>query len=380
MLIRAYEAGALGTDQSADGGSVEFPLLGLFGEVGSLLSEVKKKQRDKVSYLGYEAAVEEELGDVLWYLTVFASRLGLSLAEIAARTINAAEDNPDLSFALVQPRLSKVDNAPTPEFEKTLLKLAGTVGSLVSGIESDTLQKNRSALLSLLTDVFQTLVRAADEASVSLEAAALRNLNKTAARWPAIRAYPRPLDEDCDLAERLPRDLSVDIFEREVAGSVFVFQRCNGVNIGDRLTDNVRTADDYRFHDVFHYAYAAVLTWSPVTRALFRLKRKSVPALDEGEDGARAILTEEGVAAWIFGFAKQLDFFSGMQPGNLSLDMLKGVHQFVRPYEVSVAPLWLWEEAILAGYGAFRFLKRNRRARLHLDMESRKLHWEELPG
>ena len=30
-----------------------FPLLGLFGETGSLLSELKKKQRDSASYSGY---------------------------------------------------------------------------------------------------------------------------------------------------------------------------------------------------------------------------------------------------------------------------------------------------------------------------------------
>ena len=41
--------------------------------------------------------------------------------------------------------------------------------------------------------------------------------------------------------------------------------------------------DDYRFHDAFHYAYAAILGWSPVTRALFRLKRKSETDVDEGQ-------------------------------------------------------------------------------------------------
>lgn len=379
LLIRVYEAGALRTDQRADGGSVEFPLLGLFGEVGSLLSEVKKQQRDQVANLGYEAAVEEELGDVLWYLTVFVFRMGASLIEIAGRTIDQSRGDADLDFSQVQPALATADHAPTPQFERTLLKLAGAAGDLVSGIESGVLQEDRPALLAALAEFFQTLIRAADEASVSLETAARRNLKKTADRWPATKSYPLPLDENVDPAERLPRDLTVEIFERTVGGRVFVFQRCNGVNIGDRLTDNVRTADDYRFHDAFHYAYAAILTWSPVTSALFRLKRKSVPALDEGEDGARAILTEEGIAAWIFGFAKQLDFFSGMEPGDLSFDMLKSIRQFVGPNEVSQAPLWLWEEAILAGYGAFRFLKENRRARLHLDIENRKLQWEELP-
>jgi hypothetical protein len=42
----------------------------------------------------------------------------------------------------------------------------------------------------------------------------------------------------------------------------------NGVFIGDPLTDNIRDPDGYRFHDVFHFARAAILHWSPTFRAL----------------------------------------------------------------------------------------------------------------
>src|SRR5205085_2906837 len=117
--------------------------------------------------------------------------------------------------------------------------------------------------------------------------------------------------------EQLPRKLTVEIFEREVGGQTYVFQSCNGINLGDRLTDNAMTPDDYRFHDVFHYAYAAVLGWSPVLRSLMRLKRKSDPLIDEAQDGARAVLIEEGIATWIFGQAKRTGFFSEMNAGDL---------------------------------------------------------------
>lgn len=60
----------------------------------------------------------------------------------------------------------------------------------------------------------------------------------------------------------------------------------------------------YRFHDVFHLAYAAVLGWSPVLRALLKCKRKSHPWLDENQDGARAILIEEGISTFVFNHAK----------------------------------------------------------------------------
>lgn len=111
--------------------------------------------------------------------------------------------------------------------------------------------------------------------------------------------YPAPFDTTFIAEEQLPRGMVSDVVEREVRGQKYVFQTCNGVNIGDRLTDNAVEPDDYRFHHVFHYAYAAVLTWSPVMRALLRLKRKSDPIVDETQDGARAILIEEGITTWI---------------------------------------------------------------------------------
>lgn len=64
LNISFYQEQAQLTDQRrTDYPDITFPLLGLFGETGSLLSEVKKKQRDQVAYLGYEASVLEELGD-----------------------------------------------------------------------------------------------------------------------------------------------------------------------------------------------------------------------------------------------------------------------------------------------------------------------------
>ena len=76
LTLDQYQDLARGTDRTAGTTpqSLEFPLLGLFGEAGSLLSELKKKQRDADSYVGYEASVVEELGDVLWYFSNLATR------------------------------------------------------------------------------------------------------------------------------------------------------------------------------------------------------------------------------------------------------------------------------------------------------------------
>src|SRR6266404_923154 len=51
--LNEYQELALQTDTNSRRGlaGLGFPLLGLFGEVGSLLSELKKKQRDRDSYL-----------------------------------------------------------------------------------------------------------------------------------------------------------------------------------------------------------------------------------------------------------------------------------------------------------------------------------------
>lgn len=384
LSIQDYVSQASTTDQRSDSGSLTFPLLGLFGETGSLLSEVKKKQRDRASYLGYAGAVVEELGDVLWYLTAVAARGGLSLGDIAGNLNRGyadwqrAPDGP-LSFASLQPAIMTRRSEPTPEFEKTMLQLAGEVGLLVTDHEAGRLTNNQAALAGRLVAIMRTLIQAANEAGVTLEAAAIKNLNKIFDRWPRERIYPTPLDESAEAEEQLPRDLYVDVFERKVRGRTYVFQRCNGLNIGDRLTDNAMTADDYRFHDVFHYAYVAVLTWSPVVRSLFRLKRKSDPKIDEAQDGARATLIEEGVTTWIFGQAVALNCFADVKVGELPFDMLKHVRQFVAGYEAEHIPLWLWEEAILQGYAAFRFLREHRRGRLHIDTNNRRLTIEALP-
>jgi hypothetical protein len=54
LSVSQYQELSRATDRIAGrrAGRLDFPLLGLFGEIGSLLSELKKKQRDTVSYSG----------------------------------------------------------------------------------------------------------------------------------------------------------------------------------------------------------------------------------------------------------------------------------------------------------------------------------------
>jgi NTP pyrophosphatase (non-canonical NTP hydrolase) len=383
MTLKEYATEAATTDQRSDGASLSFPLLGLFGETGSLLSEVKKKQRDRTSYLGYSSAVLEEIGDVLWYLTAVAARGDIRLSAVAATILDDPgdwrRDRPDLTFEQLQPGIINHAAELNPAFETTLLQLAHEVGSLIADHNTGLVPADQDLLAKHLVAIMRRLLQAANEARLTLEAAAIRNLTKIFDRWPKAREYPSPFDEKAEADEKLPRRLEIEIYEREVRGQKYVFQRCNGIFIGDRLTDNATVADNYRFHDVFHFAHMAVLGWSPVIRALMHLKRKSDPKVDEAQDGARAILIEEGVTTWIFGQAKDLSFFKGLKVGGLPLDMLKQVRQFVAGYEGGERPLWLWEEAILQGYEAFRFLCQHRRGRLIVDMENHSLRIEALP-
>ena len=140
--------------------------------------------------------------------------------------------------------------------------------------------------------------------------------------------------------ERLPDNFEIEIFQREIGNS---YLRWNGVFIGAPLTDNIGEEDNYRFHDVFHLAHAAILHWSPVFRALIKHKRKSDRAIDRNEDGGRAIAVEEGLTAWIFSCAKEVNYFQDQH--SLSFDLLKGVGKFVRGYEVEKCSLNLWEES-----------------------------------
>ncbi len=382
LTVSDYSKRAATTDQRSGAMSLGFSMLGLFGEVGSLLSEAKKKQRDAASYLGYAETVAEELGDVLWYLSAIARRSRLSLADIAAAAAGDGSWSPGrndaLTFHSLQPEHMPLAKAPTHAFEDTLLALAGEVGMLVNDFRPGA-GGRVPGLRDRLVTTMRRLIQAANEAGVTLDGAAFKNLHKIYDRWPQHRTYPAPFDANMDPEEQLPRHMTIDVYERTVRKQTYVYQRSKGVFVGDRLTDNAAEQDDYRFHDVFHYAYVAVLGWSPVIRSLLRLKRKSAPKIDEVEDGARAALIEEGVTTWLFGQAQQLDFFASVERGGLPLDMLKHVRQFVEGYEAAQCPLWLWEEAILQGYDAFRFLQKNRRGRVSIDFANRRLRIKELP-
>ena len=111
MNLDTYQQQARATDQNpADVARVQerlhasevIPLLGLVGEVGSLLAEYKKLLRDGTAHQNFTEEVSEELGDILWYVANVATKYDLSLEQIAARNLVKTKDrwSPQLGRAL----------------------------------------------------------------------------------------------------------------------------------------------------------------------------------------------------------------------------------------------------------------------------------------
>ena len=197
MELNEYQSLANRTDQrpGKDDQALVFPLIGLASEVGSLTNQYKKRVRDGEAHSLFSDRVAIELGDILWYTSNLAAKLGFSLEEVAAL-----------------------------------------------------------------------------------------NLQRLAERWPPTLDGDSPaalFDEDFPVDEQLPRSGVVTFEEVQEGGRARVHLRCNGRRIGDPLSDMAWEGDDYRFHDAFHFTYAALLGWSPVVRAFFDAQRDSNARLRE---------------------------------------------------------------------------------------------------
>lgn len=94
MELADYQDQAQATDQLPAGGpnALMVPLLGMAGEVGSLLVEFKKHLREGDAHVLFPDHVEEELGDILWYLANTAAKFNLNLSTIATKNLAKTRD------------------------------------------------------------------------------------------------------------------------------------------------------------------------------------------------------------------------------------------------------------------------------------------------
>ena len=369
VLVSEYQKQVSDTDRfrSEDMTPV---LLGLFGEVGSVMSTSKKLQREGSAFVGYQRDVEEELGDALWYLTALCRRVNIQLTDLFDEALQGpgftksiaanAESHRPLSLVISADQIASLDDV--------LLRLGGHAARLL------TIANDRQHARPILLDFTRAYLEAVQASGVSFASVLRGNIAKVRGRF--LKPDPNHLpdfDRTFPAEEQLPRQFQIEITQRPNGRS---YLRWNGVFIGDPLSDNIADPDGYRFHDVFHFANAAILHWSPTFRALIKHKRKSNPKVDEAQDSGRAIVVDEGLSAFIFAQAKSLNFFEGQT--SVSFDLLKSVRNFVQGYEVEQCPLKLWEDAILQGYAVFRQMRQHNGGIVIGDRNERTLRFKAL--
>lgn len=184
-------------------------------------------------------------------------------------------------------------------------------------------------------------------------------------------------DENCKSEEQIPRHFTVSFEEVGTGdkGEVRVIFN-NEKQLGDVINDNAYKNDFYRYHDIFHYSFAALLGWSPCTRAMMKRKRKSNELLDEIEDGARATITEEALSMVIFNEAKRKNYFKDVT--KVSRTTLRFIKEMTENFEVNVRTAREWEQAILKAYEVFRFLIENKGGTVEFDTLTKEINYTSL--
>lgn len=342
-------------------GEVEPVLFGLFGEVGSVLAVVKKHERDGPKGGSWNRVFVEELADVLWYFATLSRRLGVDLDQLFV-VVGPLEGYGSMlgDRSAGAPRNRRLGDSGAN------VRLGEAAAKLLS------LRVLDQAGWEALRTFGSCYMRVVAASGVTLEEIIRVGIRKAHDGFvlPPEPSLPR-FDVGFPEGERLPEHFEITFIQRADGRSEMVW---DGEPVGDPLNDAIVSPDGFRFHDVFHLAHVAVLHWSPTFRSLAGRKRKSVPEVDDTEDGARARVVEEGIVAWIFGRAKEADFFEGHQL--VAFDLLKTIAQFVRGFEVERCPLRLWEKAILTGYDVFRQVQANEGGTVTGDRGERTLVYE----
>ena len=348
--------------------------LGLYGEVGSIMSAIKKLKREDRAFAGYKMKVVEEFGDAFWYLSALSISTQVPLEKLIASVCSEnnflfeskSKIDTGTPLALLPPDEGSMCNRNLVEVGRVASELLGSTGNYTSSQEQ------------LYTVFLQSYFFLMDECGVCFNEVLDFNIKKVNSMFG-----PKQLDECLNFDkgfskyERLPWTFEIEVRERTYGKKGRVYTRMGDVFIGNPLTDNISIADGFRYHDVIHLAHAAILHWSPTFRGLLKRKRKSNFDIDESEDGGRARVVEEGLTALVFAKAKELEYFNNQEV--VSYDLLKTIQEFVEGYEVDKCPLWLWQSCILQGYEAFRYVKANNGGMIIGNRGDRTLKYKELP-
>ncbi len=278
------------------------------------------------------------------------------------------------AFITEQPYMSGVDKLIVP-----LLGLAGESGELLAEYKKklrdggDHLHFDKR-VKEELGDLLWYIANIATKFELKLGDIASFNLEKTKDRFghgPFDEKAPS-FDDAFSIEEKIPRKFTVQVFDYQ-GKNLKTMLFSDGLPLGDPLTDNVTVEDGYRFHDVFHLAFAAVLGWSPVTRFLLGVKRKSSSDYDQNQDGGRAIAIEEGISALVYSYAEQHQFFE--KADTLDYSLLRTVKDLVSKYEVKPLSSGEWQKAILLGFKVWRELNQNKSGEIFVDLDTRNIQY-----
>ena len=344
--------------------------MGLFSEVGSLVSLLKKKLLNNDSNDHSNELVIEEMGDIFWYFTLITIVESVDLYELTSDT----EPYDSHGSAIV---ISGINDQPfvkvksNKNIKDTELLFSELISHTTSLSKETTLKKFKD-FLTIYSEVMSFL-------NLDLLNIVENNTFKIRNRFVPIGELNLPLlsfDSNFSKDEQLPVEFEVHIVEKP-NGKAYL--KWNDVFIGSALNDNHQENDNYKYHDVFHLAFAAILHWSPTFRALIKHKRKSNPSIDETQDSGRPIVIEEGLSAWLFSISKQrgIDF---TKESSISYDLLKTIQIFIRGYEVEKCPLQLWVKAIIQGYTVFNQVVANKGGIIIGNRRERTLEFRKLNG
>lgn len=340
--------------------------MGLFSEVGSLVSLLKKRLLDSQSKKLSHDQVIEEMGDIFWYFTLMTINQSINICELLNYNPNSDELNRELLITGIQNKPFVVNSKTTIEEDTKLL--FGELVRTTSAVSIETTSKTGQEFLSVYLKVMNYL-------GLNLLEVIERNKFKIENRFVPITELDLPelsFDASYSKDEQLPVSFEVHIVEK-ANGKAYL--KWNDVFIGSALNDNHKDDDNYKYHDVFHLAFTAILHWSPTFRALIKHKRKSNPTVDETEDSGRPIVIEEGLSAWLFSMSKE-DSVDFTKESDISYDLLKTIQVFVRGYEVEECPLQLWVSAITQGYTVFNQVVENQGGIIIGDRKARTLKFK----
>jgi NTP pyrophosphatase (non-canonical NTP hydrolase) len=264
-----------------------------------------------------------------------------------------------------------------------LLGLAGETGTLLSEYkkrlrDGESHTEYEPLVAEELGDLLWYIANLASKFDLSLSDIAAANLAKTSLRWSARSSGRLFFDEAFPEHEQLPRAFKMRFEQRSVDDRLQVVGTCVEGAYGEPLTDAAERPDGYRYHDILHLSFAVHLGWSPITRRNLRRKRRSDPEVDEAQDGGRAMVIEEAVAAYAHAYARRHALLEGVS--TVDYDALRTIRDLTSPFEVAIRTSAEWERAILEGFRVFRLLIKHNGGWVEGDLARRVLTFQPLPG